>query len=143
MREIGNWPWSPNYEGVPLTPDLYGSAIVLLDTPEVQLAPTVSEMIARSRVPTEYWYRPIETPKPPRPTVPEEVAKTLATRTVNARAAGHSRQRLASLMEIAPGAVWRIEQGRVTPDEVNVVSQVLDDLLSVPRTPPETDREVT
>jgi len=122
-REDDRW---TRIDAEPLQRELHGDAAAMCTTRYVQDAPTVEEMIRRSGVPRELWYAPKTVVKPPTPVVDADAAQAIARRCVEVRSArGLGRGPFAALICVAPGALWRIENGRIKHDEVDGVESAL------------------
>jgi transcriptional regulator with XRE-family HTH domain len=71
--------------------------------------------------------QPEAEPKPEAPKVDPKVAEDLATKVLDVRQRlGFSRAVLCDLTALTPSAIWRVEQGRVRPAEVDTLTPVLD-----------------
>lgn len=123
--------WGRTGSREPLQAELHGDLAAMCTQPGVQDAPTVSEMIARSGIPREYWYPPVIAPKPVVPKVDVDEASAIARRCTELRETRrYSRPVLAGMLCVAPGALWRIEQGRIKHDELVGVRSALDKIES-------------
>ncbi len=98
-----------------------------------EVLPPASKREAKQREVRTPKDRPAAQPEPAEakdePKVDPQVAANLAERIVAARELpGASRSVVAALTGLTPGKVWRVEQGRVRPDEVAQVTEALDAL---------------
>lgn len=113
----------------PLDAELYGAAVALASTPEVQGCTTVSEMIERSGVPRALWYAP---PPVVRPTVDASTAQAIAAGVAQVRSSGVSRAAISAATGWSQSAITRFERGDVKPNEVDDVTRWLTDVVGDP-----------
>lgn len=109
----------------PLDPELYGVGVSHASSHEVQSAPTVSEMIERSRLPRSAWYEPEKAPKPVAD--PVKVAQVTARMRHVRENDNGSRAAISAITGWSQSAITRFETDRVKVDELDEVTAWLDE----------------